>query len=463
MGNTNRRIETIIVPRLGTAVPASGDDLYNSSTDVINLAVGGFGLYRDNAVATSSILEGTAAAMTVTNTKRFKVLQHRDTTNPRTPLLEKTFIDSGWITPQCNLSVRGTAATVAAHDVWRIGESTGTGAGEVPILDETEYIVYSTIDGRRTDMLFGLSENLTMGRFTTPNYFTSTVYTTTAQQRDHILQNVAYDFNNNSQKSVVALCIDYNATTATGDRITLTAAAALAVGSVVIVGYQDDGSANKLLITLEIKQTLTNLIASGIAGTAQIIAYARNSAANLAVAGRIIAGGRTAGTPDATTDMIVFITMDIMQATYDEIQQRKERARIGLDGGFVSTTSQRQSFYSEGAGYADDMLQWYRDTMSMRFYPGGRPWQGYFLEYSSEIVPGAIYDVYVIQHCEADNNTMLNVPTKYPKMTIVAIQNTTTVGFTGYTGVANTQKTYFEARINSWFPTTTYPYTTINL
>jgi len=460
------RVTNFIIMRPGTAVPAAGDRLYDFTTDVLNIPVGGFGAYT--GVANSGNPEAVNPATVTTATAEYlQFIQRRDTSADTTPLNQRDLEESHKIGPNCQIKANGTGASVKNNDVWLLGAPNGT-VGAVVVEDETEYIVNSGSRGWRTDLYNGNNTPYKEGRFVTPDYFASTIYTTTVQQRDHLMQHVAYDFNIQSMYDVITLCIDSQATvtpTPQNNVITVAQAAALSAGDNIIIGFTDAGQPIRLTVDADLIQTFTLLAAalpSGT-GTEQIIPYARPTADNLAATGRLVAGGQAAGTPDAEVDHLMFLSLDHKRATYDEVSQTKERIEVGFTSGFtISTSIVNAVTPSEGSGYYRDVLEWYRGTQGHRIYPGNKPWQQYFVEYGTELVPNGIYDIFVIDSCDK-NFASPGVLSEHPRRTVIAVLNTETAGFAGFTGVANPQKAYVQDTINNWVGSTMWPHTAISI
>jgi hypothetical protein len=458
------RVKNFIVPRLGTAVPAPGDRLWDLATDALNQPVGGFGVYQP--VAGSGNPEATALAPTIATAPSIKFILRRDKDQDRTPLRERTFEMSPEIEPNCQLRATGTAASVKNNGCWLTGAVTGSGLGEVPVNDETEYIVNAASHGWRTDLTNGYNTPLKQGRYTTPDYFSDPIYTTLVQQRDHLLMNLAYDFNNQSQQDILCLCLDAAATASTvgTNVVNLTAILALSPGDQVVVGFTDAGQPIRLTLDTQLLAMFDELVNTyGLPGTVQVVPYARPTATNLGVATRIVAGGRAAATPDSQVDHLLFIHLNHKQASYDEVSQTKERLKVGLEGGFEASTANEEAVApEEGSGYAEDLLQQYQDLFSKRVYPGSKNWQPNSVDFHNEIVPGAIYDVYIIESCE-NRIASSGLNSTSPQKTIIALQNTEIAGFTGFTGAPNPQKAYLEGIINAWMNSTTFAHTNISL
>jgi len=459
------RVENFIIPRPNTATPTAGDRLYDLTTDAINLVVGGFGVYT-GTVNSGNPTALDPAAVSSSTQDFIKFIQRRDDSNIRTPLTPRVFEESPDIFANCFLRSTGRAAEVKRNSSWMIGE--GSGPGIVPINDETEYIMNSGLRGWKVDLYNGNNTPYKQGRFTTPDYTLSTQYTIDAQQRDHLLHNLAADYNQQGQMESVVICIDSAATASLTNTnvITLATAAALNPGDSIIIGFSDVGQPIRLVIDADLKETFTKIIDvsfGNIPSTSQIIPYALATTANTGVATRLIAGGRVAGVATSTVDRLLFIALDPTEATYEEAYQNKSRIQVGLEAGFSSSTfTDHIVTPNEGSGYYDEILQYYRDTAGHRAYIGNKPWQQYFVEYGTELTPGAIYDVYFIDSCE-QRTASSGLPSISPQRTVIPIANFTTTGFALFTGVANAQKAYAQTTINNWMNSTTYPHTNLAL
>jgi hypothetical protein len=466
------KVENFIIMRPNTtpAVPVAGTLLYNFTTDTINLPVGGFGVFT--GVANSGNPISLDPALVTTATQDFiQFIQHRDKSGDPTPLYESTLEQSPEIKADCFLRAAGRGATTKQNSSWIIGAVATDLVNRVPVNDETEYVAGAGMRGWRVDLYNGNNTPFKQGRFTTPDYFSSTLYTVDVQRRDHLLQNLAFDFNNQSTQEVVGICLDSAAVAAPGtgnvvslaaaNVITLTAAAALTPGDVIIIGFTDDGQPIKLTVDADLIQTFADMVATGgLAGTSQIIPYARPTAANTAAVSRIVAGGEAAGVPDANVDQIIFLALDAKRAAFDETSQTKSRVQVGLESGFGTAASRSLTDSSEGSGYQRDVLQYYRNTAGHRKYIGNKPWQQLHVEFPTELVAGAIYDIFIIDSC-ANRTASGGLNSTSPQRTIIAVANFETAGFALFTGVANPQKAYVQTAINNWMNSTVYPHTTI--
>lgn len=463
---TKHKVETFIVPRLGVAIPADAARLWNPTTDADLLAVGGFAMYEPTVGSGNP--SAVIAAATVTNTPSIQFVHRRDESNDRNPLQPRKYIKSGEIKADCLVSARGASARLKNNGCWMIGAPLGN-AGAVTPFDETEYLLNASLHGWRTDLQNGYNTPLKMGRFTTPDYTASALYTIDDQQVDHILGNVAYDFNSSSPADIVAICINTTATAnlAAGDVITITAAGALALGATIIIGYTNAGQPIRLTVDAQLIEMFGLLVSVyGMAGTEQIVPYALPTADNLAVVNRNITGGRVAASATTDVDQVLIISLNKKLAFYDEVFQTKERVNVGLDGGFgEATLSERAITTSEGQGLGKELAQVYGDMFGNRLYPGGKPWQPNSVRYSNEIEENAYYDIYVIEYC-SNRTASSGLSSVSPQKVIVAVINLeigTAVTNPFFTGAVNPQKTYIQTRINAWMATTGFPFVALSL
>lgn len=468
--SVKHRVRNYIVPRLGAAIPADASSLYDATTDAVNLAVGGFAMYEPvlnaGGLITSGNQTAVVAAATATNTPFFQFIQHRDKSMDTNPLYERTFEKSPVFKPGNITAFRGTAARLRNNHVTLIGAAAAA-AGAVPVNNETEYIINGSLKGWHTDMYNGESRVLYMGRFTTPDYSVSTLYTVVNQQRDHILQNVAYDFNQQTTgQLLMAFCIDTTAAApvGAGQAYTVASVAALTIGASIIIGYNDNAQPIRLTLDADLIETF-RLLAAALPGGSLLVPYARPTAANLAVAGRIVAGGRVAADATAAVDHIAVLTLDLKRSAYHEVKNRKERGLVGVDGGFDVTTSVNVNAVdaNEGAGFGKDLKFEFASFLGHRAYPGGKPWQPNYVAFPNEIEEDGWYDVYVIESKETPFATD-GMPSVSPQVTVVAVLNRqigTAVTNPYFTGVVNPQRTYIETRMNSM--AATYGFNTVTL
>jgi hypothetical protein len=342
--------------------------------------------------------------------------------------------------------------------LWQIGAASG--AGMVNILDTTEYTFQATARGRRVDMLNGINLPTQYARFTTPEYSTDAIYTTSTQQRDHLLQNLAANFNNVNYADGIAICVDVAGTGSAQTGATAldgSTVAALAIGSTIVIGYTNNAQAIYLTISEGVKQALIALD-TATANTAYIYPYALNTSANTA-ASLLVAGGTAAGTATSAVTIIAILALNDNQAYFDEMMSLKKRLNVGLTAGFTPSVTLDETVNAlEPRGAGTTLKQWYSDMMANRInIRAGHAWQGYSVPFPTEILTNEVYDIYVIEHgtCGMDSVTNAGTVSYNPYTTVVALVNTERdSGTSPYsTGSVNPQQTYFEAVMNAFVGT----------
>ena len=462
-------VEDILVPRLGTAVPTPETDLYDRTTDAQNLPLGGLGAFTKSNVAGSYIPRTPVAngSITLNNTPYLQFILRRDTALDRAPVPQYTYLKTGEIKPFQNcaaIDARIQPALTARSQAWLTGAPAGS-VGEVQVLDETEYRLQATQRGWRSDLFNGQNQPTRFASFTTPDFFSSNIYTNINQQRDLILQSVAYDFNVEGADAyfddAAMLCFDSQATVAApaaANVLTLAQLKALTVGSSFIAGFTDDGQPIRFTVDADLIamfNAIPNAANGGLDDTAQMVPFARNTAANRAVATRVIAGGRVAGTPQAQVDHLMTIALEVADAYYDDESTKKSRLDLGLVSGFDSQVNSAEVVTpSTGTGYGKEVRLWFQHFIGNRMYSGTlQDWQGMNTPISSEIKDNAIYDLVFVDYCYG-RVASSGMPSFSPRSAVIGIQAQRFEGFDGYVSPAtvNPQLTYVVDLLNAWVP-----------
>lgn len=457
---TKFHITDFIVPRVGTATLGTSVPKINAAGNP-NLAVGAFGVFTASSAAGSSIPETPVAngSITLANTPYIQFTQRRDLSRDAAPVPYLQYWESGEIKANqyCGpiTAVKAIART-GQNQAWVVGDAAGT-IGAVEILDEAEYVINASQRGWKSDLMNGFNNPIRYGRFTTPDYFSSTLYTTDAQRRDHILQNLAYDFNNQSADAyfdfALALCFDSTASASTAGTNVLTLAQlqALNVGDSFIYGFDNYGAPQTLTVDAKLIATFNAI--TGIPTTAQLIPFALPSSANLAVATRIVAGGRVAGTPTSTVDHLMLLPLDVAPAYYDEEKTKSVSLLVGLESGFNLSTRKLEDVQPDtGFGYGFELRTMFNDYAGNRRYVGTlKDWQGYNTPLGNEVDSASIYDLYTIEYCYQRMATS-GMPSTSPRRVVIGLVNQTTPGYNNFTGTVNPHVAYLEGILNAWLP-----------
>lgn len=327
------------------------------------------------------------------------------------PLWKRPFERSGDINSDNWVSATYQAYTAPAYSAWTVGAPIA-GAGAVNILDEQEYSIQIAEFGYANDIFYSSSAtNVIAGSYVTPNY---TALGTT-NPVDHLLQNLAYEFNRNSRhlgiynnnvfhgnSNVVAFGIGTSA--AAGSQIS-----ALTVGNVyTIVANVNVGG--QIVMTQAIKDALiAGRIAGGFAGTAELIPIDLSTAGTAAL--------------NAGVEAIVFVSLDRNPAYIDRIPFLKSTIRAGLTRGFdyATVNSVKAQDVHEGQGTVRLLEDQYRKTHSQRLYNLNHT-EFPIIEFPTPFVAGTNYDQFVIHHVDTNQIDTTNL-SESPLKTIVAIPN----------------------------------------
>lgn len=443
MANHKSPTVKIIAPRQSTAVPASGDRLYNFATDAINLAIGGFGAY------TVTPDSGNHTAVNPANVQTpFKFIMRRDSARDRSPLLPREFEESMWIDSNClyGTKISGTAARTGANNLHLVGSTNAINA--FPTIGNFNFRLQASQRGDRSDLYNSVYNTPTwMGEYLSPDWSIVSPTSTDNQRRDIIVSGLAENFNRQSQGNVVAFVINSNgaAGAANGDTLANLANVALYPnGSRVIIGYTQEGNPVTLTIDKEIRRSLATLAAAAPVG-ARLRVYAMPNT-NPAPAAVALAGAL----PGATIagDHIALMSIDYPMAYYDYKMNRKSRITIGLREGLENVTQVEVQPVDEGSGSYHQIYSMYRGEIAQTS-ARNLEYGSYHVKYHDELLEDATYDVFVIEHCSHRESTA-GFPSNTLFTTIiplVSFQDNTTPY---HTGAANPQKTYLQNVLNSF-------------
>lgn len=457
---TKHEVEKVIVPRAGTAVPIAGARLFNATTNVLNLPVGGFGFYIDAPGSGNPVaVTGTAATgvfntgsvlglpATVSAGTPVRVIMRRDISSDASVLAPRYTEESQYISTACaqGLLFGGEAYSAGSVSSWVLGAPT-TLVGDINTVNNTAYVLQASATGYRIDMFSSLYNHPTAhGRYTSPDW-TTTSYNTVPKRLDYVVKALVEDFNlqstGSSQTSIaVALAIstadgpDNGASPAVslGTGINI---AGVSVNDVIVIGYDRYCRPINLLVTADRKAALNALEARLLAdfsialGTAEIVPYVLPGSCSAAPGTHVFAGTTT------TADMIFLMAIDPALAAYDELSATRTSILASLteNGSIVTDTSRREvSFANEGAGIGRNLKLMHDAVEHYKSYSSSKTWGANHVAYSDEIVASGTYNIYTVQHC---HNRMASsgLPSISPLLTTIGINTTD-----------GTQKAYAEA------------------
>lgn len=442
MSFTPNSFPKLIVVRPNVAIPngvtvggvtvAANSRLYNFTTTNPNCPPGSVGFYTPVSGS------GNPIEITGSNVTNFSIIQPRDLSRDKSPLYTRKWEESKPINADCKtVKLRALATAQPAADTWRVD------ASAIPLRSSFNYRVQVTTRGDRSDLFNGLYNSPTVfGDYASPD-FTLTTYTAD-QQRDLILQSLASNFNTNSSSTTgftCALCIN-PAGTGTGG-VTITAAAALAIGQKIVIGYTQTGMPIYLTVEADVKQSLVAL-AAAFPGSAEIQPYllpgTTPAPAGVSVAGTLVG---------AAVTNLVFISIAFEQAYYDYKMSTQNNINVGLLKGFDQVTPTNIIRAREGFGLYRQLDIMWRNSESYNQTKRPKPYMSYHTEFPNELRPDATYDLFYIDHC-AERYAQSGLPNKGLFTTVIAVvsfQDPTTPYFTG---AANPQKTYIQNLLNAF-------------
>jgi hypothetical protein len=430
----------ILDPAVAIA-PALTTTLYNPTTTTPILPVNAGVFYKPVAGSGNhnEIAGAPGSAM--------QFIYRRNTAGDKSPLYSRPFEQSDWINASCinGIIIDQRNAAFGSNDSHLIG----TTATSIVPNDLTTYQIQVSGHGDRTDWYNGsYNTPTTFGFYTSPDFSAGTL--TAVQQLDTIVAELALDFNNKSRDMSFVVAIE-SAGTAVGTGATLISSlgdGTVPVGTTVTLGYDISGSAHSFVLTREMAVSFAALDARltvlGFA-TAKLVPYL-TSGTSILPAGVVVAGTTN------TADLMYVMALNEGLGYYDYRVNTKRRIEVGLVSGFDATPQERISVGSEGSGYGHQLEIEYRKHNRFEEHHASRmPHQSYHVEFPNAFKADALYDYFVIEHC--DNRTATSgMPSVNMNTTIIAVVNTTLGDATSnpYFGVANAaaQRAYLVTSIN---------------
>lgn len=371
--SNKRPVENFIIGKQGVTTVIATGTLSNSSTGNVNLADGQLGIVSDSIYGTVALNSFTDATPTVAEAPVIAVYQgtsnsaSMNTATATYPLWVRPYERTAPIDGRTPITITKQVARTPGHSTWIVGDATGE-AGEINVLDETEYTLTTMFRGRRIEEFYSEQSAASLiTSITTPNF--TDLGKTETEGRSYIVHNMAYQVNLNStalnvstrrphKSPVVAFAIDTTGATGTaiGENAGGAPSTALAAGD--SVGVVNTSAGVRSI-------TLTEAMASSIKNAA--IALAGVTIANLEWT---IVTIDTATAYTDTVDLIMLMALDETTAYVDYIPQVKVRLEVGLTRGFdYSTVTNDQYVYAdEGQGDGRSLNLLYAATQGQRKY-----------------------------------------------------------------------------------------------
>lgn len=456
--SNKRPVENFIIGKQGFTALVTSGNLNDTDGDVL-LADGELGIVADSIYGNVAMNAFCDTTPTVAEAPVIAIYQGNEnssamaTATSTYPLAVRPYERTNPIDGRGRLTITKQVARTPAHSTWIVGDATGS-AGEINVLDETEYTLTTMFRGRRIEEFYSEQSAASLiTSFTTPNF--TDLGKTEAEGRSYIVHNLVYLVNQNSKvlnlntrrpskSPVVAFAIDTTGAsgTAIGENAGGAPSTALASGDVVPVVNTTAGLRNI---------TLTEAQAASI----------KNAA--LALAGGVIANLEwTIVTTDLssaytdTADLIMLMALDETTVYVDYIPQVKVRLEVGLTRGFdYNTVTNAQYVYAdEGQGDGRSLNLLYAATQGQRKY-NLRHEEFPVVNYNTAPFSTSItYCVYNIRHSSARQVDTFNTVIQ-PFREIIAIP-TFSSGTT-----ANTTITALDTALAAYINSTTHNHAVI--
>lgn len=403
ISNNRRRTESFLVNLAGaTTIPVSTTTLVNSSTGNVNLTNGQLGIVSVSPFGTIGHNVFTDATPTVAENPIIQLVQGTPhsasvaTASVKYPLWVRPFEASSPIDGRnSNILVTKQAFRYGKHSLWVLGEPSANTAGQINVLDETEYALHIAFSGRRIEQQYSLEQaaSLTVS-VVTPNF--TDLAATYPEPTDWIVQKLGYEINRNSQNFNLGARYSGHdplmAFAATDDTDGDYEIAAMAVNDVVEV-FIYNGVARTITITQEMLNSIQD------AATASGFTYINTI--DLSEAGTA---------HDAPATGLFIMALDEITAYSDAIPEIKNRLRVGLKRGFNSSTvTLDETIHAdEGQGYGRQLEILYQNTAGQRKYAQKHTLDP-VVKFDSPIVSAQEYVVYNINHGRSEQIDHANV------------------------------------------------------
>lgn len=432
-------------------IPATGERLYNTTTDALNITDGFGGFYEEfpNSGNPEAIDTATGA------TSPMKFIQNRDTTMDPASLYQRPLEESQWISPQCFLGVKISQlnASLPVNNMILAGQDASTGSVAVPVLDEFTYRIQVSGHGDREDLYNSVYNTPTVfGTYTSPDW-TATAYTA-AQSRDITIQSLMYNFNGNNQNIAVGICLSE---VASNGSILLTGVinpATFANGAKVIVGYTLAGQAVTIKMDNAIREAFTALDIALGTGTFYLRPYVLAGTPAITAAAPYTVGVIPVAGTTANVENFAMLAIDEGQANFDYRINTKRRITLGLLKGFDSVLQETVSNPEEGMGLGRQLSIMYKANEQYNQTARPQPYMSYHVAFPNEILENGYYDLFFIEHCHQRMSTS-GMPAIMPHTTVIACVNHTLGGsalINPYyvAGASTDQKTYLVDALNNF-------------
>lgn len=282
------------------------------------------------------------AATDPTTIQSFFIAQGRDESLDTNSLGDRPFEQSELIATDSKLKIRPRLCQIDRNSAWVIGAPNASASGNINPLDNTTYGLTVAYRGHWAYRMNGRNTPAYFPQYEVEGTWVELGIAAVADQRDYIVQGLAYNINRSSRlfgqletEPVFALALE-----AAGAGVALNT---IVVGQVLTIAYKNGNTALPVQVTVTngIFQAIQAAIASGqVLGTDTIVIANPSS----------IPGG-TSGNGTFNAAQLLLIALDRIIVDTDRKMQVKYRIEVGANEGFnVTVNSQRVSTNFEGFG-----------------------------------------------------------------------------------------------------------------
>jgi len=448
--SNKRGVEKFLVAKTSsTTVPVTGT-LVDSSTGNVNLADGQLGIVASSSFGTVALGSFMDATPTLAENAVLRIVQGTQYSanvvgsTAQYPLWVRSHESSHEIDGRNNnILVTKQNFRLAAHNVWVLGVPTAATAGDINVLNTTEYRLSIGFRSRRYDELMAtnvMANTLVLSK-TTPNF--TTLSATYPLPIDWIVTQFGYEVNRNSSAflaynryrgsaPVVALAVG-EALSGPGGAAAGTAISSLTAGTTLAV-FNYRGVVRSITLTEEILASI-NAAATASSFTHVFTIDTANAGTNV--------GGTATG--------LFLIALDHNTAYVDRIPQTKVNLDVKLPAGFDYTvvSNVETVLTDEGQGYGRPLDLWYQATDGQTKFMQ-RNTVDPVINFPSPVDTAQRYVTYVIHHGELRNND-IHHSSYAPKREVILIPRYS-IGTTAHPVIA-----LLDTALNSWLPSTGNP------
>jgi hypothetical protein len=380
-------------------------------------------------------------AATAATSDSIQVIMRRNTANDKSPLPERPYEKSGVVSvntlikPSCTIKIGKSTAALAKNQVTLVGSTTAASA--INLEGETLFEIRTGAKSERIDQHFSqYNVDTVVAQYTTPDWTLDTVLQALTApdqityKRDWLVKNLVAKYNYASDGYTVAMAL--SSTSAAGTAIsTIGAASGATIGTTIVIGYKDDGTAITLYITKDIWASFNAML--GTYGAYRLVPVAMDTTANSVLSATFKPGSVT-----AAVDFMMVLALNEKDAFYDESFRTKVDFKLGLSAGFNTVVATATAVIgSEGMETGRRLSAAYHYEQDYYKYPSPHRYQALSTIYPDNILQDAYYDLITIEHSENHQNNQ-GMIAHNPRQLQIAVVNTVVGGNTTVNPYFNT-------------------------